>query len=91
MSNTRSLQIKFKKDVLPIGLDNTKGLVVFSVFRFKVFTMVWEINVCDALESNRVEITFSKIRTLPSKAAFPLSLSGDWVNIETASMHSLAH
>jgi len=48
--------------------------------------MVWEIKVCDAPESNRVEIILPKMRILPSKAAFLVSLSGGWVDIGTASM-----
>jgi len=59
--------------------------MVFSVFRLRDFTIVWEIKVYDALESNKVEITFPKIRILPSNAAFPVSLDG-WVDMGIASM-----
>jgi len=46
---------------------------------------VWEIKVCDAPESNKVDITFPKIRILPSNTAFPVFLDC-WVDIGIASM-----
>jgi len=58
---------------------------VFSVFRLRDFTIVWETKVYDAPKSNKVEITFPKIRILPSNVAFPMSLDG-WIDMGIASM-----
>jgi len=76
ISNSRSLQINLREHDPPIGLDTLKGLIVFSGFRFKVSTMFREMNVCDASESNKVEISFCNIRTLASKAVLQVSLGG---------------